>query len=136
MKKILKVLIVIISINLCITFYLANQNSNSLKEEDTIDLVGNNKFWKASLNIHLNYDSELIIRPRRDDFNIPPELSIDIMVDGNSLYTDTLEYIQEPNNFLGKSMVVLDSDDYFNKDTDEIQLIIRYDNEISTIVLK
>jgi len=135
-RNFLKILIVIVSISLFIAFYLTSQNSNPLNDEDIIDLVGNNKLWNASLNIQLNYDSELRIKPRRDDFNIPPEINIELIVNGNSLYTNTLEYVpNKNNNILGTYMVVLDTDDYFNKDIDDVQLIIRYDNESSTLFL-
>ncbi len=125
----------ILVISLCLIFYITNTNS-SKHTDTTIDLKGANNFWKASLNIHMNYDSELIIQPQRDDFNVPPEINVDIIVNDKCVYTDGLKYIPNSNKELfGNYFVRLNSNDYFTKDTKNIDLIIKYNNERSSKLL-
>lgn len=59
-RNLLKIFIIAL-IGICIVFYLIN--SNSPKHNSSIDLTGNDSFWRASLNIQVGYRSELIIRP-------------------------------------------------------------------------
>lgn len=125
----------ILVISLCLIFYVKNTNLSKYTDT-TMDLKGANNFWKASLNIHLNYDSELIIQPQREDFNVPPEINVDIIVNDKCVYTDGLKYIPNSNKELfGNYFVRLNSNDYFTKDTKNIDLIIKYNNERSSILL-
>jgi hypothetical protein len=100
-------------------------------------------FWHASLNIHLQYDTELIITPQRDDFKIPSEISADIITNDKCVYTGKLEYIPDSfnKNYLGSYRVRINSDDiisddYFKKDNNEVYIIIRFNNESSKIILR
>jgi hypothetical protein len=132
-RKTLFMLIGIIFIGLCLIIYLINANSS---KQTTIDLTGGNDLWQASLNIQLDYDSELIIQPGRDDFNIPSEISIDIIVNNKRVYTDRLKYIPDPQFRLGQyTKVRLTSKDYFKKGTKNVHIIIRYNGESSSILL-
>jgi len=111
-------------------------NTNPLKSDDSIDLTGSNNFWKASLNINLKYDSELIIYPRRDDFNIPSEININIFVNKNCVYSGRLKYIPDSNKkLLGKYKISLISNYYFKEDINNVYIIIKYNNKSSSIAL-
>lgn len=136
-RKTFFMLIGIIFIGLCLIFYLINANSSKqTSKQTTIDLTGGNGFWQVSLNIQLEYDSELIIRPGRDDFKIPSEISIDIIVNNKRVYTDRLKYIPDPQFRLGQyTKVRLTSKDYFKKGTKNVHIIIRYNGESSSISL-
>jgi len=102
-----------------------------------IDLVGRNDFWKASLNINVGYDSELIVRPIREDFDIPSEIDIIIIYNNNVLYNTKLEYIPNKNkNLLGKYSAKINSDEFFNENIDNIQLIIKTEYVNHVIHLK
>ena len=132
----LYILIGILFISLFTFFFLFNTNSEN--NNKTIDLKGSNIIWSASLNIILNHDSELIIRPQREDYEVPSEISVEIIVNENSVYIGNLEYIPDTNGFLiGKYMVNLNSSDYFNKDIEDkyVYIIIRYNDESSSILL-
>lgn len=132
----LYILIGILFISLFTFFFLFNTNSEN--NNKTIDLKGSNIIWSASLNIILNHDSELIIRPQREDYEVPSEISVEIIVNENSVYIGNLEYIPDTNGFLiGKYMVNLNSGDYFNKDIEDkyVYIIIRYNDESSSILL-
>jgi hypothetical protein len=140
-RNVFIVFIGIMIISLFSLFYAIK--TNSAKPTGTIDLEGGNDFWHVSLNIHLQYDSELIITPKRDDFKIPSEISTDIIVNNNSVYTDRLKYIPDSfnKNYLGSYRVRLNSDeiisdDYFKKDNNEVYIIIRFNNESSKIILR
>lgn len=136
-RKTLFILIGTIFIGLCLIIYLINANSSKqTSKQTTIDLTGGNNFWQASLNIQLEYDSELIIRPGRDDFKIPSEISIDIIVDNKRVYTDRLKYIPDPQFRLGEyTRVRFKSKDYFKKDIRNVYIIIKYNGESSSISL-
>ena len=135
MKRIFfKILVGIIFISLCLIIYMIN--TNPLKSDDSIDLTGSNNFWKASLNINLKYDSELIIYPRRDDFNIPSEININIFVNKNCVYSGRLKYIPDSNKkLLGKYKISLISNYYFKEDINNVYIIIKYNNKSSSIAL-
>ena len=60
---------VMLIIGFCIFIFWGIQKT--FGENKIIDLNGNNAYWKASLNISLGYNSELIIQPRRHDIFIP-----------------------------------------------------------------
>jgi len=133
----LYIFIGIIFISVFTIFYLIN--TNTVNNSKTIDLKGSNIIWSASLNINLKYDSELIIRPQREDYEVPSEISVEIIVNENSVYIGNLKYIPDTNGFLiGKYMVTLISGDYFNKDIEdeEVSIIVRYNNESSSILLE
>lgn len=69
---------------------------------------------------------------------MPSEISVEIIVNENSVYIGNLEYIPDTNGFLiGKYMVNLNSGDYFNKDIEDkyVYIIIRYNDESSSILL-
>jgi hypothetical protein len=139
-RPLLKVFIGVIFISLCLTFYVSY--TTSAKPTGTIDLTGSKDFWRASLNIHLQYDGELIIMPIRNDFEIPSEISTDIIVNNKCVYTNTLKYIPDSNkNLLGRYMARIDSDDiisgdYFKRSNDEVYINIRSNGESSSILLK
>lgn len=136
MKKKFLIVLILILLGLCLTFYIIN--AISAKTTNEIHLEGKDTFWKASLNINLNYDSELNIRPRRDDFIIPSVIDIDIVVNNKYVYNDILKYVEDidGSSLLGKYTVKLNSSDYFNHKTKEVHIIIKYNNESSTILLK
>ncbi len=136
-KKHLQILFFIISISLIVSFYLVNKNSTTTNMPNIIDLVGRNDFWKASLNINVGYDSELIVRPIREDFDIPSEIDIIIIYNNNVLYNTKLEYIPNKNkNLLGKYSAKINSDEFFNENIDNIQLIIKTEYVNHVIHLK
>lgn len=138
-RNVIKVLIGIMFISLCLILYVTN--TTSLKHTGTLDLTGGNDLWKVILNVHLQYDSELIIEPGSDNFKIPPKISIDIIVNNNCVYTDRLEYIPSSNKkFLGKYMVKIDSDDiipddYFKKNNSKVYVVIKFNDQSSSILL-
>ncbi|BDR65721.1 hypothetical protein [Clostridium tetani] len=120
-------------ISLCLILYIINTNYS--KHDTTVDLKGSNGLWNVSLNIHFKYDSQLIIEPMRDDFKIPSEISIDIIVNNKRAYADRLKYIPNSNEkFLGKYMVNF-SDDYFKKDIKYATIIIRFNNKSNSVFL-
>ncbi|WP_315122459.1 hypothetical protein [uncultured Clostridium sp.] len=134
-RNFLKMFIGVMFISLYLIFYVINTNS-SKHANSIIDLTGSNGLWKASLNIHFKYDSELIIRPMSDNFEVPSEISIDIIADNNCVYTDRLKYIPDSNEkLLGEYMLALISDDYFKKDIKDVDIIIRFNDESSSILL-
>ena len=134
MNKKFLIISILLLLGLCLIFYIIN--TIPVKTANEINLDGKDKFWKATLNIILKYDSELNIRPMRDDFSIPSEIDIDIIIDNKSVYTDKLEYIQDHDgSLLGKYTVKINSSDYFDKSIEKVTIIIKYNNESSTIVL-
>ena len=133
MKK--KILIfIIILFNILLLSYCLKEVYLS-KTIRIIDLNGNNKYWKAYININLAYDAELNIYPFRDDFNIPSIIDIDLIVDNKTVYSNKLEYIKDKNDYFGKYILDLKSKDYFSYKTKEVILHIKYNNEVSEIIL-
>lgn len=133
-RNVFKVFIVITFIVLCLIFYIANTTFS--KPTGSIDLTGGNDFWKAYLNIHLQYDSVLMIVPGSDSFSIPSEISIDITVNNKCIYTDRLKYIPNSNkNSLGKYTATIKSNELFKKDISNVYLIIRFNDKSSSIML-
>lgn len=140
-RNVLKIFISIMFISLCVILFV--MNTTSAKPTGTIDLEGGNDFWHASLNIHLQYDTELIITPQRDDFKIPSEISADIITNDKCVYTGILKYIPDSfnKNYLGSYRVRINSDDiisddYFKKDNNEVYIIIRFNGQSSSILLR
>lgn len=122
-------------IGLGLTFYIIHISSSKTINE--INLEGKDTFWKATLNVNFSHDSELNIRPRRDDFNISSEIDINIIINDESVYNNELEYIEDPQgSLLGKYTVSINSSNYFDKGIEEVYLIIKHNSEISTIILK
>lgn len=131
-RKLLIVSIVIVFISLIYVI-----TAFSTKQDTSIDLKGENNFWQASINIHLKYDSELIIRPSRDDFKIPSEINVNIFINNKCVYTDKLKYIPSSNkNLLGQYMVTLNSADFFKKNINNIYITIESNNKSSSLLLK
>jgi hypothetical protein len=140
-RNVLKTFIGIIFIGVCLIFYVVN--TSSAKPTGTIDLKGGNDLWHASLNIHLQYDTELIIQPARDDFKIPSEISADIIVNSKCVYTSKLEYTINSNNkdSLGTYRVKINSDDiipgdYFKNKNNEVYIIVRLNGQSSSVLLR
>ena len=133
-KNFLKILVGITFVSLCLVVYIVYPTfSNSAS---SIDLTGSNNLWKVSLNVHLKHDSELIICPRRDDFNIPSEINVNVIVNNNSIYNGKLKYISDSNKkFLGKYMTNLISDSYFKRDTNNVCIIIKYNGKSNSLTL-
>lgn len=116
---------------------IAKYNEKTFEQNQIIDLSGNNMYWKASLNISMDYNSELIIQPRRNDFLIPPEITANIIEDEEIIYSVDLQYIPHESNprFLGRYVVYFDSGDYFKHNIEEVILNITYnDNDISILL--
>ncbi|MFA9397446.1 MAG: hypothetical protein ACERKV_04165 [Clostridiaceae bacterium] len=132
-KNILKIVISIMC--LCLFVYILSINSTK-HDNKSIDLTGDDIYWNVSLNIQLQYNSVLIIKPATDNFKIPSEINIDIIDNNKCVYTDTLEYIPDSNkNLLGQYRVNLNSNDYFKKDNNDVSVIIRFNGESSSISL-
>jgi hypothetical protein len=140
-RNVLKIFTGIIFTGVCLIFYVVN--TSSAKPTGTIDLKGGNDLWHASLNIHLQYDTELIIQPARDDFKIPSEISADIIINNKCVYTGKLEYATDSTNkdSLGTYRVRINSDDiipsdYFKKNNNEVYIIVRFNGQISSVLLR
>ena len=103
------------SISICLILYVTRTN---ISKNSIIDITGNNDVWRASLNIHLSYNNELVIRPATDEFEPPSEISIDILVKDKSIYTDKLEIIKnDKTSKLGIYKCTFDSNKYLEKTT-------------------
>lgn len=129
----LKIFIGILAVSLFVIIYILSTASR--KSVINIDLAGGNDFWHVSLNIQ--HDSELTIKPRRDDFKIPSEINADIIVNSNSIYTNKLKYIPSSNkNSLGKYMVNINLNSYLKKASNEVYVIVKYNDQSSKILLR
>lgn len=125
----------IISIE-CIIISLLLYTHSKSDFEETIHLTGYNEFWKASLNIHLNYDTELIINPKRKDMEIPSKMTVNLIIDDDNIYSNIIQYEPSKNEgLLGEYMLNLDSNRYFTTKTTEVYLQIIYNNNETKILL-
>ena len=132
LKKLLIYIIVIINI-LIISYCL--KETYLLETTRIINLSGESKYWLADININLPYDSNLIIRPFRDDFDIPSIIDIEIISNNKTIYTNKLEYIKDKNGYLGDYRLELNSRDYFKYNTKDLIILIKYNNETSKVLL-
>ena len=80
-------------------------------------------------------DSDLRIQPFRDDFDIPTDISIDIIVDNNIVYTDNLKY-EVANEYLGIYSAYIDSKELFKRNIKEVYITIRFNDDSSSILLE
>lgn len=125
---------------LCFCLFIFLMLQGSFEQNRIIDLNGNNEDWKASLNISTNYNSELIIQPRRDDFPIPDKITANIIEDEEIIYSVDLQYLPHKSNsrLLGRYVVYFDSSDCFKHahNIEEVVLNITYNENDISIVLE
>ncbi len=130
------VLLVIVAVGLSMLIFW--KNLTLYDKGQSIDLSGNNEYWKAYLNIQLGYNSELCIQPRRDDFAIPSKITANIISNEKKIYSVDLEYVPDNSNpeFLGSYITCFATEDYFKNDVEEVVLNIIYNENDISILLK
>ncbi len=135
-RNLLKIFIAIGFIIICLFFYAIN--SNFPNHNSSIDLTGSDSYWRASLNIQVGYRSELIIRTSKyEEFEVPSEISIEIIAKDKSVYSDNLKFIPDTNfKNSGKYTIHLESNKYLERNYRKLYLVIRFDDETSKIPLR
>ncbi|WP_313233756.1 hypothetical protein [Tissierella praeacuta] len=129
-KNISKILIIIIFISICSILY-----TKSVKT-DIVDVRGNNDFWRASLNINPRYNCELVISPATDEFELPSEINVDVLVKNKSIYTDKLRIIKNKNfSKFGVYKSTFDSNKYLERNYKDVYVVINFNDETSEIPL-
>lgn len=107
----------------------------SIMRNTIIDIVGNNNMWKASLNMQIGYNNELVITLTTEKFEPPSEIFVDILVKDKSVYTDKLEI--EDNNFsqFGIYKCNFNSIKYLEKNYKDVSVTVSVNDELITIPL-
>ncbi|SNX53297.1 hypothetical protein [Thermoanaerobacterium sp. RBIITD] len=104
--------------------------------DTTVNLKGANHYWIVFLSIDVPYNSELMIQPFNEDFVIPDEINVDIVINNKRLFTGRLRYIPDPKFKFGQYKVELKSDEFYKKyKNQKYTVIIKYDNKSSTVLL-
>lgn len=132
-NNIFKFLSVVILIFICLVLYLTRPNK---LKHDIIDITGNNGVWSADLNINVGYNTTLVIAPSTDKFELPPDIFIDVLVKGESIYTDNIK-IAKNKNFpkYGTYKCRFKSDKYLVKNFKDVSIIVSYSDVTSKVEL-
>lgn len=135
-RNFLKVFIVIALISSCIIFYAIN--SSYPKHNSSINLTGRDEFFKVYLNMQVGYRNELMILPGKyEDFEMPSEIIVEVFAKDKSVYTDILKFIPSTNfeNY-GKYTARIDSNKNLERNYKDVHVAIRFNDEVSKILLK
>ncbi|PHO08021.1 hypothetical protein BFT35_02920 [Thermoanaerobacterium thermosaccharolyticum] len=132
-KKLSKIFIVIMII---ISIFMLSAYTPQYPTDTTVNLKGANHYWLVFLTIVVPHYSELMIQPFNEDFVIPDEINVDIVINNKRLFTGRLRYIPDPKFKFGQYKVELKSDEFYKKyKNQKYTVIIKYDNKSSTVLL-
>ncbi len=113
------ILVILLQLNKNITI---NNQLNFKKIEDQ---------WKVSLNINPANKCTLIIEPAREDFVIPKELQVTVLMNKVNVYSEKLTYVPNKNiAFWGKFKDTFYIDKNMLNDIKELQIKIKYNEKI------
>ncbi len=128
----LKIITIIVFIGICLIFFITRFN---MTKNRGIDMTGRNDEWRASLNIAIGYNNELVITLVTEEFEPPSEVFVDILVKDKSVYKNKLEIEHDnfPHSGIYKSY--FDSIKYLEKNYKDVSVFVNFNNETITIPL-
>ncbi len=113
-------------------FYMTSCN---MAKNTTIDMTGRNDMWRASLNMNIGYNNELVITLSTEEFEPPSEVVVDILAKGRNVYSDKLKIRKDdfPHSGIYKSN--FDSIKYLEKNYKDVSIVVSFNDETITILL-
>jgi len=101
----------------------------------TIDMTGKNDMWRASLNMNIGYNNELVITLVTEEFDPRSEVIVDILAKGKSVYSDKLKIRKDdfPHSGIYKSN--FHSVKYLEKNYKDVSIVVSFNDETITIPL-
>lgn len=127
---------IFIAIMIIISIFMLSACTPQYPPDTSVNLKGANHYWLVFLTIFVPHYSELIIQPFNEDFVIPDEINVDIVINNKRLFTGKLRYIPDPKFKFGQYKIELKSDDFYKKyKNQKYTVIIKYDNKRSSVLL-
>jgi hypothetical protein len=128
----LKIIITIVFIGICLILYIVRYN---MTKNRIIDMTGSNDAWRASLNMAIGYNNELVIKLVTEEFEPPSEVFVDILVKNESVYNKKLEIEHDNFPHSGIYKCYFDSIKYLEKNYKDVSVFVNFNNEAITIPL-
>lgn len=124
--------IALITILTSMVLYMISCN---MEKNKTIDMTGNNDVWRASLNISIGYDNELVIKLVTEEFDPPSKINVDVLAKEKSVYSDNLKMIKNdfPHSGIYKSS--FGSVKYLEKNYKDVSIVVVFNDESIIISL-
>lgn len=123
---------IIILVVVSLIFY---STRSPMRKNTTIDMIGENDGWKASLNMNIGYNSQLVVTLVTEDFEPPSKISIDILAKDQIVYNDKLTIVKDKFPHFGMYKGSFDSSKYLERNYKDVSVLINFNDEIITIPL-
>ena len=131
MKKNIQI-IALITILMSMVLHMISCNTEKNK---TIDMTGNNDVWRASLNINMGYDNELVIKLVTEEFDPPSKIIVDVLAKEKSVYSDNLKIIEDDFPHSGIYKRSFGSVRYLEKNYKDVSIVVVFNDESIIISL-
>ena len=132
-KNYLKFISVFIVIGILFIIYITRVG---VPKGTGIDLTGKNDTWRASLNVITGYDNELVITLVTEEFDIPSEVFVDVLVKNKSVYSQEIEKGNDDFPHAGIYRGYFDTVKYLEKNYNNVTLVVKSNDETITIPLE
>lgn len=112
-----------------------NVSSCSMAKNTTIDMTGRNGMWRASLNMNIGYNNELVVTLATEEFEPPSEVTVDVFAKGESVYSNKLKIKKDDFLHSGIYKSNFDSVNYLEKNYKDVSIVVSFNDESITIPL-
>lgn len=130
--KHLKIITIVGIIGICLIIYITRFNLSTNKN---IDMTGNEDAWRASLNVQIDYNNELVITLITEEFKPPSEVFVDILVKDKSVYNSKLKREQDDFLHAGIYKEHFDSIKHLERNYEDVSVLVSVNDETIKIPL-